>query len=180
MTSLALAISLGLMLGGFPGMVAGGFGAWLWLQKGRRPPPPPERRLVMMILLVELRSGLSVLAALQSTAARLRGYEALRRVSRVATVAGLVSALTESDDNIRPILAQLARAQRSGSSLTSAVRRMIDQDLARQRTEKLARARTLPVRLMIPVTLLMLPGLVLVLYAPALIRTFSQLTGSWP
>lgn len=180
MIPLALAISLGLMMGGLPGVTVGVVGSWLWLQRDKRPAPPPQRRLVMMVLLVELRSGLSVLAALQSTAARLPDYEPLRRVTRVATVSGLVSALPESDDSLRPILAQLARAQRSGSSLASAVRRMIDQDLARQRTEKLAKARTLPVRLMIPVTLLMLPGLVLALYAPALIRTFSQLTGSWP
>jgi hypothetical protein len=32
---------------------------------------------------------------------------------------------------------------------------------------------------MLPVTLLMLPGLVLMLYAPSLIGLFDDLTGAW-
>lgn len=145
-----------------------------------RPDPDPASRVVMMLLLVELRSGRSVLAALQSVAARLPEYEALRRVSRVATVSGLLSSMPECDDSLRPIVAQMARAQRSGAPLSSAMRRLLDQDLARYRAASLARARALPVKLMIPVTLLMLPGLVLLLYVPDLIRTFDQLTGGWP
>jgi hypothetical protein len=35
----------------------------------------------------------------------------------------------------------------------------------------------LPVKLMLPVTLLMLPGLVLLLYGPSLLGMFSELTG---
>lgn len=179
MTSLLLTSSVGLVLGGVPGAVIAGVGTWLWSHRSRRPASPPNRQLVLILLLVELRSGLSVLAALQSTAARLPDYVVLRRVSRVATVAGLIGSISQCDDNMRPIVVQLVRAQRSGASLTSAVRRMIEQDLAQMRSDKIAKARTLPVRLMIPVTLLMLPGLILVLYAPALIRTFNQLTGGW-
>lgn len=179
MTPVLLTSSVGLVLGGVPGAVIAGVGAWLWPHRSRRPPSPPSRQLVLVLLLVELRSGLSVLAALQSTAAGLPDYAVLRRVSRVATVSGLIGSISHCDDNLRPIVVQLARAQRSGASLTSAVRRMIEQDLAQMRSDKIAKARTLPVRLMIPVTLLMLPGLILVLYAPALIRTFNQLTGGW-
>ena len=90
-----------------------------------------------------------------------------------------MSALSECDATLRPIVAQLARAQRSGSSLTSSMRTMLEQDLARFRAARLAKARSLPVKLMIPITLLMLPGLVLLLYAPGLIETFSQLTEGW-
>lgn len=178
MTPVLLTSSLGLMLGGVPGALIAGVGASLWSHRSRRP-SSPNRQLVLVLLLVELRSGLSVLAALQSTAAGLPDYAVLRRVSRVATVSGLIGSISQCDDNLRPIVVQLARAQRSGASLTSAVRRMIEQDLAQMRSAKIAKARTLPVRLMIPVTLLMLPGLILVLYAPALIRTFNQLTGGW-
>lgn len=179
MTQMVVTSSLGLAMGGIPGMLIAGLGAWVWSYRSRRPPPPPNRQLVLVLLLVELRSGLSVLAALQSTAASLADYAVLQRVSRVATVSGLIGSVPQCDANLRPIVVQLARAQRSGASLTSAVRRMIDQDLEKMRSDKIAKARTLPVRLMIPVTLLMLPGLILVLYAPALIRTFNQLTGSW-
>lgn len=178
MTTLVGAL-LGLVVAGPPGGLGGGVAGWLLSRRHAKVSHPPQPRLVMVLLLVELRSGLSVLAALQSSSDRLAEYDALRRVARVATVSGLIAAISEADDQLRPIVGQLARAQRSGSSLASAIHRMIEQDLARSRAERLARARTLPVRLMIPVTLLMLPGLILVLYAPALIRTFSQLTEGW-
>lgn len=179
MISTAAAMTLGLLIGGLPGMLIGGALAWLVGRRGRRAPAPPSTRLVMLLLLVELRSGVSVLAALQRTSRRLAGHHELRRVTRVATVSGLAWSLAEAGEELRPLIAQLARAQRSGASLASAVRRMLEQDLASERANKISRARTLPVRLMIPVTLLMLPGLVLLLYAPALIRTFDQLTGAW-
>jgi hypothetical protein len=56
----------------------------------------------------------------------------------------------------------------------------MDEDLARERAKRLAKARSLPVRLMIPLTLLVLPGLVLLLYAPSLVQLFDDLTGAWP
>jgi hypothetical protein len=54
---------------------------------------------------------------------------------------------------------------------------MLDNELAADKTRRIARARTLPVRVMVPVTLLMLPGLVLFLYAPTLLGMFEDLTG---
>lgn len=141
--------------------------------------PPFGRRLVLLLLLVEIRSGLSVLAALQRVSHGLKTDHELNRITRVATVAGLTSALNEASPRLRPVIAQLARAQRSGSSLSSTIRTMLEQDLASERADRLAKARSLPVRLMIPVTLLMLPGLVLMLYAPALLRLFGDLVGTW-
>jgi hypothetical protein len=54
---------------------------------------------------------------------------------------------------------------------------MLEVRLAADKASRIARARTLPVRLMIPVTLLMLPGLILLLYAPSLLAMFDDLTG---
>ena len=180
MSTVLFAGALGSLVAGPIGALAGAL-AVLWTRaRADRPDPDPEPRAVMLLLLVELRSGSSVLASLQSVASRLPEYENLRRVSRVATVSGLVSSIPECDDSLRPIVAQMARAQRSGAQLSSAVHRLLDQELARYRASRLARARALPVRLMIPVTLLMLPGLVLLLYVPDLFRTFDQLMGSWP
>lgn len=180
MSSILLVVALGSIVAGPLGALAAAVAA-LWVRaRATRTNRDPEPRVVMLLLLVELRSGSSVLAALQSVASRLPEYEALRRVARVATVSGLVSSIPECDEILRPVIAQLARAQRSGAPLGSAVRRLLDQDLARRRTASLTRARALPVKLMIPVTLFMLPGLVLLLYVPDLLRTFDQLTGSWP
>lgn len=141
--------------------------------------PLPSRRLILLLLLVEIRSGLSVLAALQRVSHSLKTDQDLNRITRVATVAGLTAALNEASPRLRPVIAQLARAQRSGSSLSSTIRTMLEQDLASERAERMAKVRSLPVRLMIPVTLLMLPGLVLMLYAPALLRLFDDLVGTW-
>lgn len=181
MSSVVLAGALGSIVGGPAGGLITALGVWCvnrW--RAHLPEGNPQPRLIMMLLLVELRSGSSALAALQTVSSRLEGYQTLRRVARIATVSGLLSSLPECDDDLRPIIAQLARAQRSGASLGSAIRTLLEQDLARSRAVRLARARSLPVKLMIPVTLMLLPGLVLLLYAPDLIRTFDQLTGSWP
>lgn len=141
--------------------------------------PIPSTRLVLLLLLVELRAGRSVLAAIQSTAAVLPQHAELGRISRVATVSGVVSAIPLAGEELRPVVTQLARAQRSGSRLTSTVRRLIEQDLAAEKARRLTRARSLPVRLMVPIALLVLPGLVLLLYAPALLHLFGDLTGAW-
>lgn len=180
MTRVALFGSLGLILAGPVGAIIGMAASRLSIRRNAARVPLPEPRLVILLLLVELRSGRSVLAALQATSHRLPHDHALKRVARTSTVSGLIPALGLCDDRLRPVIAQLARAHKSGASLASAMRRMLEQDLAVFRSDRLAAARALPVKLMIPVTLLMLPGMVLLLYAPGLIRTFGQLTGGWP
>lgn len=178
MSAVALTVPLGLVLAGLPGAIIGLLAALAWRLSPERK-EPPSSRLVMMLLLVELGSGTSVLAALQRTSDRLPDHGELRVVARIATLAGLTAAVGRADPQLRPIVSQLARAQKSGAPLASAVRRLLESDLAAERARRISRARALPVRLMIPVALLMLPGLVLILYAPALIRTFDQLTGAW-
>ena len=143
----------------------------------RRPPQPPQLTTVLLLLLVELRSGRSVLAALIEVSRCLPDYQSLRRVARVALVAGLTESIGYADSSLRPVVTQLDRARRTGASLSRAVRRMLEAELAAERSRRIARARTLPVRLMIPVTLLMLPGMVLLLYAPSLLAMFQDLTG---
>lgn len=172
-----LGASLGALVAGPWGGAAGALSPLLWHRLTTKSQPDPPITLVLLLLLVELRSGRSVLAALVAVSESLPGYVSLRTVARVAVVSGLVTSLSYADDSLRPVLAQLARAQRSGSSLAGSVRRMLDTSLAAARTAKITRARTLPMRLMIPVTLLMLPGLVLFLYAPSLLGMFEDLTG---
>lgn len=175
--SYVLATSLGLAVAGpIGGMLAMGI-PWAWKQFHARKRPDPSIRLVLLLLLVELRSGLSVLASLIAVSDSIPGYRNLRTVARIAQVAGLTDALPYAEGRLRPVVAQLSRAQKTGASLTGAVRRMLDEDLAADRARRIARARTLPVRLMIPVTLLMLPGLVLFIYAPSLLGMFEDLTG---
>jgi hypothetical protein len=169
--------SVGIVIAGPMGAAIGAVIPHVWRRVRERPAPNPPITLVLLLLLVQLRSGLSVLASLVEVSDALPEYRSLRTVARVARVSGLVVALPYGDDELRPVVAQLARAQRSGASLSGSVRRMLEERLAADRARRIARARTLPVRLMIPVTLLMLPGLILALYAPSLLAMFEDLTG---
>jgi hypothetical protein len=175
--SLIVTAAVGLVVGGPIGAIVGGVAPMILRRLRSRGEPAPPIRLILLLLLVQLRSGLSVLAALISVSAALPADASLRRVARVARVSGLVAAIPHGDDRLRPMLSQLARAQRSGASLSGVVRRMLETELASERARRIARARTLPVRLMVPVTLLMLPGLILLLYAPSLLGMFHDLTG---
>jgi hypothetical protein len=169
--------SIGLVLGGPVGAIVGSLVPVISKRLRRSRVPTPPIRLVLLLLLVQLRSGLSVLAALIAVSDALPADPSLRRVARVARVSGLIAAIPHGDDRLRPVLSQLARAQRTGASLSGVVRRMLETELASERARRIARARTIPVRLMVPVTLLMLPGLVLLLYAPSLLGMFDELTG---
>lgn len=172
-----VAASVGLIVAGPTGMVVAALVPTLWRRWRARPEPEPSLTLILLLLLVQLRGGLSVLSALTEVSASLPRYGSLRTVARVSRVSGLISALPYADERLRPVMAQLARAQRSGASLSGSMRRMLDSELAADRARRISRARTLPVRLMIPVTLLMLPGLILFLYAPSLLSMFEDLTG---
>lgn len=179
MSKIVTGAAIGMIVGGpFLALVGGLLPVVVSRIRPRRDPKPPIR-LVMLLLLVEIRSGLSVLAALQAVALALPDYSELRHVSRIATVSGIASSIESADESLRPIVAQLARAQRSGASLSETVRRLLERDLAAERTKRLVKARSLPVKLMVPITLLMLPGLVLLIYAPTLFGLFSDLTGAW-
>lgn len=173
----ALLASLGMLIAGVPGAVVGAFAPNVVRALSSRRVEKPPVTVVLLLLLVSLRSGLSVLASLSEVATALPGYKQLQRVSRMARLSGLTAALAYADDDLRPVIAQLSRAQRSGGSLTGTVRRQLDSRLAEERTSRIASARSLPVKLMVPVTLLMLPGLILMLYAPSLLSMFDELTG---
>lgn len=131
-------------------------------------------RPILMMLLIELRSGKSVLAALQTVADRFADQSALRRSVNVAAVSGIASAIAISEGRVLLLLTQLAGAQTSGSSAADAVRRMLESDAARDRALQLAKTKSLPVRLMVPLTLLILPGVVLLAFGPTLIDVLNQ------
>ncbi len=175
---MAVAAATGMVFAGPVAAVVTGVATYVSARRWRRRTEPLPVRLILILLLLEIRSGRSILAAVSAAAETLPEHPELRRVARVALVAGLPATLDDAPEPLRPLLAELTRAQRSGASVESAVRRLLDEDLAEERASRLARARSLPVRLMVPVTLLMLPGLVLALYAPSLFQVFHELTGA--
>ncbi len=168
--------AVGLVVGG-PGLaLALATTAKLYSMRRPRPPRPPIRP-VLLVLLVELRAGMSTLAALQRAALVFPTHYELNLAARVAMVDGLTSAVEECTGEVRKLVAQLARAQKSGSAVADAVRAMLDADIAAERSRRLERVRSLPIRLIVPITLFVLPGLVLLLYGPSLLRLFSEISG---
>ena len=144
----------------------------------RRKKPRRSRpvRAILLLLLVELRAGRSVLGALLETARALPEDQELQKAVRLASVTGLTAVAESLDGPLQRVLAQLARCQRSGAPAGDVVRSMLEAEIAADRNRRIKRARTLPVRLMIPVALLVLPGLILLLYAPSLMDTWEDLT----
>lgn len=177
--TIVLLSAAGLAVGGPPGMLLAGLLAGGLSRVPRRRGPAPFRP-VLIVLLVELRSGQSVLGALQKAAETFPDNEELVSGVRIATLRGLSLAVAHTTGQVRSLFGQLARAQRSGSALVETVRSMLEADIAAERSRRLERARALPVRLMLPTALLILPGLVLMLYAPSLLRLLGQITGSFP
>ncbi len=136
-------------------------------------------RAFLLVLLVELRSGNSVLGSVHRTAARFPFDSDLMRASRVATVSGFLAAAEQGPPHIRQLFVQLERASRSGAPISATVETLLQADIAAERARRLTRARTLAVRLMIPLSLLILPGLMLMFYAPGLIGVVENLGGQF-
>ena len=172
-----IAASAGLAVAGMPGALLGACLGLALHARGRLRRAPSALRPALIVLLIELRSGRSVLGALQTVAAAFPGDLELARAARVATISGLTQAVLPMKGELRGILSQLARAQKSGAALGDTVRAMIEADIASEKATRVARSRALPVRLMLPITLLVLPGLVLLLYAPSMLRLFEDLSG---
>lgn len=172
-TLLAFAVCL-ILLGPLP---AGLLAALLFLAgRVKKTPTEPSMRSALLIVLVELRAGASVFSALQRASAALPENTRLARAVRVATVKGLSGALESTSGPVGRLVAQLARCQRSGAPAVELVRSLLESDIESERATRIERARRLPIRLMIPVALLVLPGVVLLLYAPALIRLWQDMT----
>jgi hypothetical protein len=173
--TLLLALATGLALGGPWLAVALALTAFgVKRLRGRSPEPPI--RPVLLLVLVELRAGGAALSALQRASTSFPEHLALAHTVRVASVSGLAAAMGATSGPVDRLVAQLARCQRSGAPAVEVVRSMLESDIEAERARRIERARRLPIRLMIPVALLVLPGVILLLYTPALIRLWHDVS----
>ncbi|HEX7098685.1 MAG TPA: type II secretion system F family protein [Acidimicrobiia bacterium] len=140
----------------------------------RRIFPSPDVLEVAATLLVLVGAGLPLVSALESAAPRIPGVdEVVRRARRI----GSAPALGSARGPLAPLLRKLADAAVSGSPPEPTIRGFIDAERRRRHAEAVARARRLPIRLMLPMTLLVLPGFVLMVYGPVLIEFVTSLLG---
>lgn len=136
-----------------------------------RPPPEPDVLEVAGLLSVGLHAGLSLPAALLAASDALGppANAPLLRVVREGRLLGIGHALATTPGVLAELFRRLADAERTGAPLLGTIGAYEREREAEARAELVARARALPVRLAIPLTLLILPGAVLALLGPTVV-----------
>jgi len=125
-----------------------------------------------------ISAGLSVGLALQSAADRvhstLRGEVAT--LLRRAHPMGLAAALASAQGRARPLWLCMARATVTGAPLAGSLAAFVATRRSAAHALRIAAARRLPIRLMLPVAMLILPGFVMLTLGPALLSALSDLS----
>jgi pilus assembly protein TadC len=145
----------------------------------RRRPSPPESTIadVTRLLAIAAAAGLPLSSALETVAPELDGRRGddVREVVRSARTSGLTAALL-SATTLGSLGPALARAHTSGSPLGQT----LDAHLRAHNSERMARAlekaRTAPVRVMVPLALLLLPGFTALVVGPTLLDHLIDVT----
>ena len=136
-----------------------------------------DQTLLVHMLLVALSGGLSLASALATAGAILSSGlgGAIDRVLREAATAGLGPALQSADGPGARLFRQLGSAHASGAPLVISLTTYASELHETRRATALQRARQLPVKMVVPLTLLMLPGFVLLTVGPTVLTAFSHL-----
>lgn len=161
-------------------LVAGAVGLVGFVRRRRRNRPDPGSALDLgRMLLVGLASGLTVQAALELAGSELGGptKAAVDDLLRRASASGLAAALAETEGILDVLAAHLARAQVTGAPVFDAVAAFVERAESEERSRRLRKAKTLPIRLIVPVSLLLLPGFLLLVMGPAIGDQLADLTG---
>ena len=95
-------------------------------------------------------------------------------VLRQAAHGGLATALAEASGRGRRLYLLTARAVVTGAPLAPAVDAFVAESAAAERAAQLESARRLPVRLMLPLALLILPGFVLLTVGPTVLAALER------
>ena len=148
---------------------------------GRRSKEDADRESIVLAqsLLIALTAGLSLAEALSSARPLLSSGlgPALDDVRRRALVSGLGPALQTAAGPGARILRQVGSAHASGAPLVLSLGALIHEIQQADRGAALTRARQLPIKMVVPLTLLMMPGFVLLTMGPSALSTFARLVG---
>jgi tight adherence protein C len=136
-----------------------------------------DAALLADLTALALTGGLGIQPALELAAGAVGGQIAdeVESLVRRARVEGLAAAMTGAAGAGRELYRVIGRAITTGSALLDQVIRVADElhaDLGARRLEK---ARKVPVAMLFPLTLLILPGFLLLTIAPALLDAFAHL-----
>jgi len=129
------------------------------------------------LVAIALTGGLSLSASL-ALAAEGVGGEVEREVAAVlrrSRVDGMAVAMSRANGAGKRLYRVLGKASVSGAEVAEVVRRLADETNAEQATARLEAVRRVPVLVLLPLTLLILPGFLLLAIAPAIVDAFSRL-----
>lgn len=129
------------------------------------------------LLVVPLTGGMSLANSLimASGEAHPQLQAEVSHVLRRSRRTGLARALAGSGGRLGELFGRMAGAHASGSSLVRAVITHVDNLHHQHRMDALSRIRALPVTLAVPLTLLIIPGFLLVLVGPAVVSRVTEM-----
>ena len=136
-----------------------------------------EIELLTHSMLIGLSGGLSPAAALllarETLESELR--DEVDRVLRRSVQEGLAASLVNSRGVGGRLFRQVGAAQLSGAPLGLALAALATEHRAAARATAVERARRLPVKMVLPISLLMLPGLLILMVGPLILPSVVRL-----
>lgn len=139
--------------------------------------------LFTRVLVVALTGGVPLHSALGVAVEHSHGplRHEVGMVLRMAGRLGLAGALMADRGGMAgALMSRLAASQLSGAPAVASATGFLADVRSRIRSDRLRRARRLPVQLMFPLGLLILPGFILVFAGPLVVGSLTELFGSLP
>jgi hypothetical protein len=136
-----------------------------------------DAALLADLTVLALTGGLGIQPALELASGALGGSMAdeVDALLRRARVDGLATTMTGAGGAGRDLYRVIGRAVATGSALLDQVTRVADELHAEMGARRLRKVRRIPVAMLFPLTLLILPGFLLLTIAPALLDALLQL-----
>ena len=130
-------------------------------------------------LFVAVNAGLSLHAAmtLASDGLNAQVSSEVQMLARRARRDGMALALAEADGTCSRLFLLLARAQTTGASIGDAIGGFVEEQREAHRLKVTEAARRLPVKLTVPLALLILPGFVVLTVGPSVLESARRLLG---
>jgi tight adherence protein B len=142
--------------------------------------PDIDVLVVARLLALSLASGRPLGRALADVRQRLHKHEmpVIDDVLIRANRDGLTRALVETTGPLAPLAERLAKAQVTGAPVGPALDAFIATLHDARRFQAVEEARTIGVKLIVPLTLLLLPGFLALVVAPYVLQQLEELVGA--
>lgn len=137
---------------------------------------------IAQLLVVALSAGRSLGGALQAVRTHLEpaSVSAIDEVVGRSRLVGLAQALAQTRGPLADLAHRLARSQLTGAPALATVQTYLASVHDSRRAKAIEEARTLGVRLIVPVALLLLPGFVALVIGPYVFEQLDSFLGTVP